>query len=806
MAAGLLLLLFVVALAAWIYVSANRASILDRVKTEINNHIRGELHFDDLHIAFFHSFPNLSVRVSNIQVRDSLWRQHHHTLFQAREVYVSLSLFRLIGGKTAINKLYIDSAAAYLYTDSTGYTNTAIFRPSANTKKRNTFSLPEIEIYNSDIVIELETKNKLFSFSVAHLLCEPDNEEAARILNLDMSVMIHTLSFNRSHGGFAENKIVSGKFELQFNPASKILQFEKINLLVNRQPFVFTGKFFLGSTPVPYTLSIQTSHIPYAEAASLVAMNIRKKLNEYSLSELASVRADLDETDPDNHKTKVRVKITVDHNNITTPIVAFSQTSFTGYFINEWKPGQGRGDDNSGLRFINFSGSWQNIPLSADSINIYNLLHPVLICHLHSRFDINSLNDLYEGRDVQLTTGKGKLDVRYQGPLSAADSAGEEKKLQGKLELDSAGILFDQKNFLLSDISGSIVFSNKDLLIDRLNMHAGSTELTLSGSIRNAYSLIRKGPDAPVIQCSLSSPLINVKDFTPLLKKKSLPRQEKKAKQKSVKIVTEVFSVFNDNDALLELNAKQLVYKKFLASNCSAELLLKGDEVILNHAALEHGGGALLVQGSMLNGSSNNPVDLQVQMTRVDINKVFTAFDNFGQHGILDKNLKGKLDADIRLHGMITDQASILPHSMKGTIDFRLVNGELIEFEPVEKIGSFVFKNRDFSNIQFAVLKDKFLLDGEELTVNRMEIHSNVLVMFVEGVYDFSKGTDMSLQVPLSNIKDPKKDIELHNIGVDAKTGVSVRLRAKTGDDGKLKVTWDPFKKALKKSKDKKGS
>jgi hypothetical protein len=62
----------------------------------------------------------------------------------------------------------------------------------------------------------------------------------------------------------------------------------------------------------------------------------------------------------------------------------------------------------------------------------------------------------------------------------------------------------------------------------------------------------------------------------------------------------------------------------------------------------------------------------------------------------------------------------------------------------------------------------------------------------------------MSLQVPLSNLKknkDQNPDIPPDSKGNDSKAGLSLRLRAKTGDDGKLKVSWDPFKKALKKMK-----
>jgi hypothetical protein len=81
-----------------------------------------------------------------------------------------------------------------------------------------------------------------------------------------------------------------------------------------------------------------------------------------------------------------------------------------------------------------------------------------------------------------------------------------------------------------------------------------------------------------------------------------------------------------------------------------------------------------------------------------------------------------------------------------------------------------------------------------------MEINCTAFTLFAEGTYDLKTGTDMSLQVPLSNLsKDRTRGIPPESKGNDAKAGPSIRLRAKTGDDGKLKISWDPFKKALKK-------
>jgi hypothetical protein len=160
--------------------------------------------------------------------------------------------------------------------------------------------------------------------------------------------------------------------------------------------------------------------------------------------------------------------------------------------------------------------------------------------------------------------------------------------------------------------------------------------------------------------------------------------------------------------------------------------------------------------------------------------------------------MKGNLSADIHLTATLSDKGELMSETTDGVVNVSVKEGELYNFEPVQKIQKFAFKNRNFSQIRFAELKEKMEIKGSRIKLNRMEIHSSVFTMFVEGIFDTKKGTDLSLQVPLSNLNKIDTTEELRNKGVDSKTGISVRLRAKTGDDGKLKISWDPFKKALK--------
>jgi hypothetical protein len=80
-----------------------------------------------------------------------------------------------------------------------------------------------------------------------------------------------------------------------------------------------------------------------------------------------------------------------------------------------------------------------------------------------------------------------------------------------------------------------------------------------------------------------------------------------------------------------------------------------------------------------------------------------------------------------------------------------------------------------------------------------MEIGSTALSMFIEGRYDLKDSSDLSIQIPLSNLKKRDQDFPPENIGVDAKAGASVFLRVRPDKNGKMVIAYDPLKRFRKK-------
>lgn len=824
--AGILCLLILIWGALAIYISVKKDSILQKARTAVKDRIGGDVRVGDWDISLLRHFPSITLHLSKVSLRDSLWQQHHHDLLQAENLDISLSLFRsLLAGKLRISNVYLEHGTVYFYTDTTGYSNKYLLheRPApgagaAKAGKEKEADLPDIALTDMRWVEEIQDKHKLFDIGIRRLDCAIRKDKRNLFFDIDAGGMrVNSLAFNTEKGSFVKDKDISGRWTLQYNTGSKILQFRQAGLTIGGHAFVFTGRFFPRVHPDPFSLSIETSNIPFRELTALLTPNLQQKLDPYDISGPVAVQALLDAGSADDPTPLINIKMNVDKGDVLTPAGRFSNASFRGSFTNEWVHGQKREDENSGIRLLSFTGEKERIGLRCDTISITNLKHPVLACDLHSHFDLARLNDLSGSQTLEFQKGGCSANLFYKGPLSENDSS--TTSVRGSLDLDSAAVEYLPYRMLLTNGRGKIVFKGQDLVIDHLEGQLGSTKIRLKGVAKNLATLLDQNAKDVSMDLSLSSPRLDVKDLAGLAGgentkdaaaiAKSAAAKDASAKKDKQAVFGAVFAridrFLKEGDLHVRLEAADLRYKNFMGAHARADLVFNAQGIRLTNMDVEQGGGSLRLKadlGRSGDGGAGNPISFESHLDQVDLPKLFMAFDNFGQQALLSRNLKGSLTADIRMTGRLSSKAEMVPNSLRGTVNFSIRDGQLLDFEPMEKVHEAVLKKRDLSMIRFADLGSRLDLDTTTITLHRMEIQSTALTVFVEGVYDLKTGPDLSLQVPLSNLKkDRNPDLPPPNKGNDGKTGLSVRLRARRGDDGKVKISWDPFKKALKKDK-----
>lgn len=791
--AGIFLFLITLYVIMYFLVINHKEVINTLAETQINKQVKGTVHIGDLKLSFFRTFPNLSVQLSDVTLRDSLWDQHHHNFLAAEKIYTRFEIMSLLRGKPKISGVIVQNCTIYLYTDDCGYCN--LNRSDDLAFKKGEAELPDLTFDHTRLIVENKNQNSYHDIELNYLNCHLDQRDSGYIFKIEMNSLVHSIGFNMERGSYLKDKTVVGNFYLNYYPGMKV-ELPAVSLMIDQQPFVINGNINFDNDPMSYDLKIETKKIRYKKASGLLTASLRVKLDPIDILQPFDVDANISGLMAPQIVPKIETHFTVRDSEMKTPYDNLSHCSFTGNFTNMMDAQLLPGDENSKFIFDSVRYTWENILFTSTRTEISNLKYPYLICDLRSNFKLENLNTFAENSSIRFINGLGSLDITYNGSFAKEDTL--KSLINGTLTLTDAEVNYLPRNLVFKKCSGVIAFKNEDLVISHLVTSVGTTNLTMNGEVTNLLALLNKNPEQLTMNWTVSTPDLNLNDFISYVRERAInPEQKPAVKNKLISATENIDRMLSDGTAKLNISAGKMTYKKFIASNVSASIFLVGNKVILKKVKLNHAGGSLNLQGSLTNGNHSNLLDLTSTLERVDIPGIFHAFDNFGQDAITAQNMKGNLSAKINITGIITDKAEVYANSMKGKVEFSVKDGELINFDPAVKIAATAFKKRDFSHILFGDLTNELEINGSAITIHKMEIRSNVAILFVEGVYDTKKGTDMSIQIPLSNLSK-SENTDLENTG---RVGMNIRLRAKTGDDGILKVSWDPFNNASKQRK-----
>ncbi|HEY9341166.1 MAG TPA: AsmA-like C-terminal region-containing protein [Hanamia sp.] len=799
---GLLVISYVVLL---VYVSTHKKLIIKQVTEEVEKKINGNATIGDIELIFFRTFPKVSVLFNNVVITDSLFSQHHHPFFEGKEIFAQLSITKLIKKEFAIDGLKIVNANIYLFTDTSGYTNEYLFKFKKNTsalenKTNERNELKSINLRNVNVIRDNKKKKKLYHILANKLNIQLDDKDSFLLISSKTDLLIHNLSFNLAKGSFLKEKKIEGNFDLRLHKSSEQLIADSIDVKIAGHPFNLSGAFDLQGTDPQFNLRIHTKDILYDFAKSLLPEKISKALSIVSLDKKlnadAAVNGPLKGGDP-----LIVVMWDVRKSKLTTPFFNFSNASFSGFFTNETDKALPRKDTNSKIQLNNFSAGWNGLTVTSGNIEILNLYKPILTADLKSDFPLITLNDILGSNSIKLTGGKGSANLTFKGPIERNNNTNF--FINGEITFSDGTIMYAPREIEMKNANGKLIFKNSDVSVDNFHCVVLNNKIIMNGHANNLLTLINTEPNKVNIDWNIYSPSLNLSSFMYLLKPEKNVKHNRHKKAKLEKTSEKIDAILDRGSLHVNLKTDKLQYKKFVASNIAADISLFPESYVIHHVSMQHGGGSLDLSGSLVNRNSNyHQVTFTSSVKNVDVNKIFSAFNNFGQDGIEAKNLEGKLTAKANGTFGLNNDGKTYPGSIASTIDFSLKDGALNHYEPIKKLQNFLFKNRDFENIRFAELKDKLEIANEEVRINRMEIASTLFSIYVEGVYSTKGNTDLSVQIPLSNLKKRSTDYDPKNSGVTKKAGTSLFLRGRPGPDGTIQFKADIFNR-FKKSKEK---
>lgn len=801
-----LLLMVVLYAGIYFYIKANKTKIIKQLTERVSKNLNGTLTIGDADISLFKKFPRVAVVLSNVSLTDSMFAQHKHTFFAAKEAFVNLNIIKLVKKDDPLTGLALQNANVYFYTDTIGYTNTYLLKgkkdSSGGPKKTSAdINLKNIDLQNVRFILDDRKREKLHDFDVKDLSFKLVDTGDILKIKTDAAILINSLAFNLPKGTFLKGATFKGDFKIAYGKESQVLSFDSIDVKIAGKPFNLTGKFDLGDKNPAFSLNIYAQDALLSDVKKLLPTRIATSLSIVGLNKPIDAFAKL--TGPlRGGEPFIYAQWKVEHSDMSTPFLDFEDASFTGFFTNEVTKGLPRYDPNSVVAINNLKAKWRGLPVESKKIEILNLEKPTLTCDLTSSFALAELNNIIQTNSIQLTSGNAAIALNYKGPIEKNNNTNS--FLNGNISFKDATILYAPRGVELKSVNGNLVFQNSDVYIRDLQFNVLSNKIVMNGTAKNLLTLIKTEPNRVKIDYNIFSPALNLNAFTFLLKKPTNVKRKINNNKKSFgDMAVKIDELLEKSIIEVSLNTTQLTYKKFVANNAKASVTLLQDRYVINNVSMQAAGGSMNINGQLLNSSNNyHTANINADVKNVDVKKLFASFNNFGQDGISYENLEGQLTAKVNSAIKINDNGDVLPSSANGAVSFSLKNGALNNFEPIKKIQNIIFKKRDFDNIRFAELKDKIEIKNGGIKFNRMEIQSTVLTLFVEGLYSKKDGSDLSIQIPLNNLKKRDDDYNLVNIGTKKKAGRSIFLRGRTGSDGNVNFKLDLFNKFQKDKED----
>ena len=785
---GLFALILVSAIGLRIYFERNKTEIVAKINTQINENILGEAKIGDIGYKFLIGFPNFTVVLKDVELKDSLFAIHKRPVLKAGEIEVRLNVLALLKKEVNIHKIVINDAIIDLYKDKNGVSNSNIFKPKKEKPKNEsttTTSIDEVVLKNVNFISENQQGNKLFYFHIESLKSKIDYSDEGWETDVRLKTFAKSLAFNTQKGSFVKDKEIDGKLSVAFSKAQNRISVVAEKLGIGGDSFNIKAHFNVGKGNSLFDIDIKTK-ILWSNAHNLLSKNISSKLNKFDfkvpLEASCLIKGDMSvKGDPE-----IVVHAVIKDDELKTSYGAVTNCSFNGKFTNNYKNGLGFNDANSAVIITDFKGEYKEIPISIPSAIINNLEKPVATGKFNSEFDVVKLKNLINEDFIKFSEGKAKVDLDFN--VDIVDLRLNKPHFTGNIIINDVSLYYKPKNTNFQKTNIELHFTEQALLIKKIKYQNQKNTVFMEGRVDNFLNLYYDAPEKMTVNWKIYSPYLDIKQIIGFLSyhDKSAPAKTETKTQSSGKLQ----EVFSKSKANIDLLVDKLSYNKMMGSQFKINIMTNNGGLYVKNGSIQGSTGSsttfdaqLVPKNELMLFKSN------VKVSDGEISRFLASFNNFGVKSFSPNNIKGKLSLSTFLTGTLNAERDLIKSSLAGNFNFQIKNGALVNFGPIQKIGKVAFSNRDVSNVTFSDLYGITTIKGDIITVKEFKMTSNVLNVDAKGTYSLShKGTNLGVRIPLRNPKDDYKIADPKEREAARYKGIVINLLVVDGKNGETKI------------------
>jgi hypothetical protein len=784
------LAILLIVISAFILGNIYKEEIKNYVIREINKEINVKIQVNSVYISMFRKFPYVSVILKNATAwsgkkfdKKQFAGIDTDTLFTASTIYLQFNLYDILHKNYRLRRVHALNGKINLLTDRYGLVNYRLFKQE---KKKGQKSAPiALDMLK---ISKFTWKFKNLSKNIQAIGYVKDISLKGRFANTDFSlstegsIMIN--DFSGEDIQFAENMNVGLKVNMEVHDS--IYKINKGELSLNNMDFRVSGSF---TSRQKTSLALELGAIGVDIKSFFISLPVEiKSIEQFTPSGkidlLARISGEISRTLVPDIRAAFKLmngKIYLSKAGITIEGINLKGAYSNGTMhtalsssinISEYKFINGRSTHLKG------------------SFLMENFKYPFLKADISGKVDAHILSKIISIPGLKIEKGFFLPDVSVTAGLA------ESKNFQ----IDKIVTSSISGKFLLDGISGDLPGLNEhvDFLAGKINVEGdtwypdltvktGTSDIRLNIQADHVLGYFMFKKTSLWLKGDLYSHYFDLKKFV-----------SKKNESDTIlfKLPEKLYIQFN-------YATDGLDFGKFRAENIISTINYKPGFLAIPSLNLKTMKGKITANGILtMNANGSMNIKSQGILDKIDINELFYTFNNFTQKFIVEKNLRGLISGDIQLNIELNNKLKPDYSTLTLNSDIRIINGELLDFEPIKSLSGFVALS-ELEHIKFSSLQNSILIKDSKVYIPKMDINSSAFNITTSGIHGFDNYFEYKIKVNLSEIlarkarKAKKENEEFGVVENDGSGGTSLYL-AITGTPDNYKIRYDKKEAGIK--------
>ncbi len=721
------------------YALMRRDQLASVLIEKFNKTLNTKISYGKVRVTIFEAFPNITVRFSDLLVspspgydRSQFAGDGNDTLLYASSFSLTAHLPSLLTGTIAVRSITVRDGNLNVLTDDRGNINYEIFSPDGKGGGKN-LKLNSISAIN----IKALYSDKDSKVRIAGVVKE--SVLSGEIMGSGIFLTVSVTSEISSMG-------LSG-ITLSNIPAEAVIRLRKTDnsLSIAKGVIELAGLNFGVDGTVNYSsgtldMSIEGRKINISDLVARFPEKWKKAtagLNPDGLIDLTCVLSGAYGKRGSPH-FDVKYRLSRGRLSNISSGLNVNNLSFSGSVTN------GKLNDSRTFAFaVDTLATSFGQAYFTGSFRLSNLVKPDIHLSLNGDLIFDDLKKLIKTDFIKGQQGSIKGSIRLSGILpdnvrfSAADLPG----------------LYPRAAFIFSDFGGSLgasglsftnvngsVTVNEHLNTDGLRFSYRGQNFTVSAEMGNFIAWLAGRPERMSITGDIFADRLITTEFTG-------------NESDTTSGESGGFNIFPPDVTMdMNLSADSIFSKGFRASNFRSTLTYRPHIMTFSNMSARGLDGNLT--GELLIGKQNNGSYIskgKLEVADIDINDAFISFNNFGQEFIVSENLRGRLTGNVTLLAPLNESFNITNNAVVAEAHMSILNGRLIEFEPVHNLSRFLDID-ELKNISFSKLENDIFIRNGSVSVPKMLINSSAGNFTVYGNHAFLGDYSYHIRVLLSEV------------------------------------------------------